>query len=245
MVFLTEEFSRMFPKFHRAIVIAQGIRITGTNPTIQSRLEAVQSEYADSHAAGEGAAYLAEKADTGHLVVWEDAYRAFQVNPRKFRPSICQLADRVRKKGKPLPFINEAVAAFNIISLDPRYRRPCGGDDLDQVVGNAVLGLAQGNETFEPLGQPEVVERPDVGEVIYYDDATSNVLCRRLSWRNGHRTRITESTRNALINVDGLFEPDRTREAAEELASMIRDSCGGIVSVGFLDVNQRRFDLRV
>ena len=62
------------------------------------------------------------------------------------------------------------MAIFNCISL--KYLLPCGGDDLNVIEGDLRLGIADGTENYVPLGQPDVLEHPQPGEVIYYDTAT-------------------------------------------------------------------------
>lgn len=179
--------------------------------------------------------FLSENPQRPELLAWDEAYRRFGVNPRKHRPAVCQLTDRIRQSVRPLPFINEAVAIFNIISLTPNYLRPCGGDDIDHIRGNLVLDVATGEETFEPLGKPGATERPDAGEIIYVDDASKSVMCRRMNWRNGHPTRITSSTRNLVINIDGMGDADRTRHATQELADLLHATCGGAVEAHFMN----------
>jgi DNA/RNA-binding domain of Phe-tRNA-synthetase-like protein len=233
-IVVTERVFALLPGFHRGIVIATGIRIAESNLALEAKLGEVQQGCA---------AFLREHPQPAELLVWEEAYRRFNVNPKKHRPAVCQLADRVLQNSRPLPFINEAVAIFNIISLTPEYLRPCGGDDVDQISGDLMLDLADGTENFEPLGKPGTVERPDPGEIIYADGKSKSIMCRRMNWRNGHPTRITASTSNLVINVDGMSNPQRTRQATAELARLLRETCGGKVETDFLDSAHSRVQL--
>ena len=64
---------------------------------------------------------------------------------------------------------------------------PCGGDARNVIEGDLRLGIADGTENYVPLGQPDVLEHPQPGEVIYYDTATKDVFCRAWCWKNGNR----------------------------------------------------------
>ncbi|MEH2316404.1 hypothetical protein [Nostoc sp.] len=78
------------------------------------------------------------------------------------------------------------------------------------------------------LGLPETIENPDVGEVIYVAAESGEVMCRRWNWRNGHKTRITETTQAIVMNIDALGENSEDRaittrnSVAEMLAKSVR-----------------------
>jgi lysyl-tRNA synthetase class 2 len=134
------------------------------------------------------------------------------------------------------------VALFNYTSL--KYLIPCGGDDVDRVEGNLVLGLATGDERFQPLGGGEE-ETPVKGEVIYYDDAKGNVMCRRWNWRNGERTKIEVESKRLVINVDGLppVAQGVVDQARDELAELLVEHCKASVVVSSLYGEQRQFEI--
>lgn len=170
----------------------------------------------------ESAAWLAAAAeraapDDPHVAAWREAYRAFGAKPQRTRPSVDALLRRV----DALPEINKVVDAYNAVSVE--YALPIGGEDLDAYRGAARLVRARGDEPFDTVvrGEP-AVEHPDEGEVVWRDDA--GVTCRRWNWRQCVRTRITESTKNALFLLERLepYPLDRLREAGEELAARLR-----------------------
>jgi DNA/RNA-binding domain of Phe-tRNA-synthetase-like protein len=221
-----EEVFSLCPSFVRAVVIAKGVRLSEHNPRIAELLNHAQEERKE-----EGAGLLGSP----RLATWDDAHRKFNSNPKRFPPSIRSLTERVLR-GKPLPYINDAVALFNAVSL--KYLIPCGGDNLDVLAGDAHLGVARGHERFTPLGGG-AVEHPEAGEVIYHD-GDFTVMCRRWNWRNGDETKITSDTHNLLINVDGLGEDIKpvVVEAAAELAGWIERECGGDVRRDVLDAGR-------
>jgi DNA/RNA-binding domain of Phe-tRNA-synthetase-like protein len=152
-----------------------------------------------------------------HLESWRDAYRAFGSKPQRTRPSVDALLRRVDE----LPAINKVVDAYNAISV--QYVLPVGGEDLDAYQGAARLVRATGDEPFDTVagGEP-AVDHPDAGEVVWRDD--SGVTCRRWNWRQCVRTRITESTVNALFLLERLapYPLERLTEAGDDLAARLR-----------------------
>jgi DNA/RNA-binding domain of Phe-tRNA-synthetase-like protein len=55
------------------------------------------------------------------------------------------------------------------------------------------------------------------------------VLCRRWSWRGGERSKISNATTNAVLNVHGLAPAslDEVTRATETLATLVKQVCGG------------------
>lgn len=155
--------------------------------------------------------------DDPHVAAWREAYRAFGAKPQRTRPSV----DALLRRKSELPAINQIVDAYNAVSVE--YALPVGGEDLDDYQGPARLVRATGEETFDVIagGRP-ALERPDAGEVVWRDDL--GVTCRRWNWRQCVRTRITESTKNALFLLERLepYPLDRLYAAAEDLAARLR-----------------------
>jgi lysyl-tRNA synthetase class 2 len=211
---ISDEIFEAQPEFLRAVVIARKLRIGNrVNPRLATLISDAQEVCRT--AGGE----YARRID-----VWDAAHAKFGSNPKKFPPSIRALSDRVRK-GKDLPYINDAVAIMNAVSL--RFGVPVGGDDLGTITGDLRLDFSTGNERFVPLGGGEG-ENPTPGEPIYFDTGSGAVLCRRWNWRNGDQTKVTEQTSSLLMNVDGLGMDLRPllEEAAETVARLLREECG-------------------
>ncbi|NKZ03071.1 B3/B4 domain-containing protein [Actinomadura latina] len=164
-------------------------------------------------------AEAAGKADAGnpHVEAWREAYRAFGAKPQRTRPSV----DALLRRADALPSINRVVDAYNAVSVE--YALPIGGEDLDAYQGPARLVRATGDEPFDVVagGQP-AVEHPNVGEVVWRDDA--GVTCRRWNWRQCVRTRLTEDTKNALFLLERLepYPIERLAEAGDRLAERLR-----------------------
>ena len=144
-------------------------------------------------------------------------------------------------KGQSVPHINPLVDLYNTISL--RHLVPVGGEDLDRIQGDVRLTLATDHEPpVHLLGEPEA-RPPKPGEVIYTDDL--GTLCRRWNWKEAERTKLTAATRHAFLVIEGLppVGRDLVAQAAEELAALIREHCGGEVAVALVDRERPRASL--
>ncbi|MEU0132882.1 phenylalanine--tRNA ligase beta subunit-related protein [Streptomyces sp. NPDC006296] len=177
-----------FPDTLVALVTATGLRGREPWPETAAALDDLERQVAD------GAWLPADESDP-RIEAWHTVYRSFGTNPRRIRPSVDALGRRVAKKGT-LPRINPAVDAYNAVSL--RHGLPAGAFDLRHVAGDIDIRYADGSEEFTPLGEPDTLENPKPGEVVYAD--TAGVLTRHWNHRDAHRTRVTEdSTRVTFV----------------------------------------------
>jgi DNA/RNA-binding domain of Phe-tRNA-synthetase-like protein len=133
-----------------------------------------------------------------HVAQWREAYRAFGAKPQRTRPSVEALLRRV---DGGLPRVDRLTDVYNAVSI--AHLLPIGGEDYAHYVGPPRLVRATGAEPFETTrdGAP-AVEHPEVGEVVWRDDA--GVTCRRWNWRQCTRTRLRDTTTRALFVLDGL-----------------------------------------
>lgn len=155
------------------------------------------------------------------IEAWHTAYRSFGTNPRRIRPSVDALGRRMAKKGT-LPRINPAVDSYNAVSV--RHGLPAGAFDLNHVTGDVEIRYADGTETFTPLGEPDTVEIPKPGEIIYTD--TTDVLTRHWNHRDAHRTRVTEDSTHVAFVIETLHAtPDGhlLTTAADELQALLTE----------------------
>ncbi len=229
-IIVEDQIFEKFPGFVRGIIIVKNIENAPTNDRIGKLLDEIMSERI-----GE------QWFEHEYVRAWEEAHRRFGSNPKRYPPSVKQLLKRIQK-GRKIPFINSVVAAFNYVSL--KYLVPCGGDDVDKIEGNLRLGFAKGNEIFVPLGGGSV-EHPKPGEVIYYDDKSLRVMCRRWNWRNGDFSKITEETKRIVINVDGITPIPRrvVEDARDELADLLADECNAELTTDFITREKREIEL--
>lgn len=220
-----EVFSK-FPTFRRAVIAASTLDNRAENREISQLLTAtIQSRYVNP---------VDLKTDLS-VAKWMHSHFEFGSNPNRFPPSHVALLKRVQN-GKSLPFISPLVAIMNIASID--FSTSVGGDDAESVSEELILRFATGEERFVPLFEPDILENPQTGELIYVDNSGC-VMCRRWNWRNSHQSRITESTRFALINVDGLGSDaiDLVAQAAKRLADLLEWHLGATTQTVILEPN--------
>jgi len=229
-IIIDEEIFNQFSDFKRGIIIVSDIKNASGNKRIKKPLnkEIVNKTGVDC-------------IEHEFVIAWDDVHSKFGSNPNKFPPSIKSLLKRIQKGGG-FPFINSVVALFNYISI--KYLIPCGGDDVDKIEGNLHLGYAKGNEIFIPLGS-EKQETPESGEVIYFDDKTLNVMCRKWNRRNGNFSKITEDTKNIVINIDGIGPVSKSLivEARDELAGLLVEQCSARLITDYLNKDKREIEI--
>jgi DNA/RNA-binding domain of Phe-tRNA-synthetase-like protein len=172
--------------------------------------------------AAELAAFEADPppAEHPHIDSWRDAYRAFGTNPKRQRPSVDALRRRLARNGK-LPRISPLVDAYNVVSVS--HAVPAGAFDLSAVAGDIEVRFAGGDESFTPLGEPDVTEHPGNGEVIYHD--ADSVLTRHWNHRDADRTKVTEASTNVVFLLETTDEEnfgDLVRQAAADLADRVK-----------------------
>ncbi|WP_369240712.1 B3/4 domain-containing protein [Streptomyces sp. R21] len=154
-----------------------------------------------------------------HMAAWRETYTAFGSKPNRTRNSAEALAKRALTDAG-LPRINVLVDIYNAISV--AHLIPVGGEDTDHIQGAMNLVRATGDEDFVTVAAgEETVEHPDAGEVVWRDDA--GVTCRRWNWRQGPRTRLTETSVSAIFLLESLAPmPVAEVEAAgAELAELL------------------------
>ena len=148
---------------------------------------------------------------------WRQAYRAFGAKPQRTRNSLEAL---LRRAETGLPRVNRLTDIYNAISV--LHRIPLGGEDLTFYSGAPRLVRALGTELFETVtGGDTVVEHPSPGEVVWCDDI--GVTCRRWNWRQGHRTRLRDTTTSALFILDALspVTDEALLAAADDLSTRL------------------------
>jgi DNA/RNA-binding domain of Phe-tRNA-synthetase-like protein len=223
---VSEEILARFPAFRLRLLYACGVRNRPSDATSREWLR---------EGALRGLAALGgmRPGEHPHLRLWREAYSAFGAKPSAYPCSAESLIQRAVKGGADaVPGINCLVDAYNSVSL--AHLLPIGGEDLDQLAGACVLRFATPKD-----GDVDAATVPDVpkpGEVIWADDL--GWTCRRWNWRQGPRTRLTESTRDAYFIIEGMTPAlteteldEAARELAERIASTARPQHLQIVSV--------------
>ena len=135
---------------------------------------------------------------------WRQAFSKFKTK-KGARSSIEALLKRVHQ-GREFYPINPLVDLYNSVSM--AYALPCGGEDMDKLVGGLSLGQAKGGEPFFPLGAEE--DSPALeGEICHFDN--DGAVCRCLNWREAQRTMLQEETTNAVLIMESVTKDQAER----------------------------------
>lgn len=169
--------------------------------------------------AAEASTRDADTQTPAHVTAWQDAFRAFGAKPQRTSSSVEALWRRALGPG--LPRVNWLVDVYNAVSV--RHVLPVGGEDLSRFVGPIRLVRALGTERFDTTRDGVTTnDPPAAGEVVWADDL--GVTCRRWNWRQGTRTRLTESSTSALFLLERLapMTLEALDAAGDALVAVIR-----------------------
>lgn len=172
------------------------------------------------------------------IQTYRQAYQKFKTK-KGARSSIEALLKR-SASDRPVSTISPLVDIYNAASL--RFGLPCGAEDLDTFVGNLQLTVTEGGDEFYLIG--DETNNPTLpGEVCYKDD--KGAVCRCFNWRDGERTMITDSTKNAFLVME-LVNSDRVEdlENALDFISQQAEKFLGVVPEKYLlDCNTPTMEL--
>ena len=120
---------------------------------------------------------------------------------------------------------------------------PVGAEDSDKIRGDVRLGFMTGTEKGMALGNDHE-EVCDAGEVAYADD--EGFLCRRWNWREADRTKIEETTQNAMLVIEKVPALGRETliEALTETKQLIEKYLHGRCDIVILSKDQTSYGKR-
>jgi DNA/RNA-binding domain of Phe-tRNA-synthetase-like protein len=210
-----------FPDLRVELVVATGLANGARWPEAEAALAAAEADAA--------AGVITWSEDGPAIASWHAAYRAFGTNPRRTRPSVDALLRRLVRQGR-LPRVNGAVDAYNATSV--RFAVPAGAFDLDRLGEQVEIRTATPDDRFTPLGEPDEVEVPGTGEVVYAQG--TEVLTRHWNHRDAHATRVREDTRSAVFmleRVSAEVPAERLADAAAHLAALLTPHAASVTTV--------------
>lgn len=208
------------PDYQALLMIVDGITPAASDSTSEALLQ-------EAEASAKAQLTKCPVTEIPHVASWREAYKAFGSKPQKYRNSLEALT---RRAEAGLPRVNRLTDVYNGISI--KRQIPFGGEDLDKYQGPPRCIRATGKEDFETTASGEtVIEHPDVGEVVWCDDA--GVTCRRWNWRQGPRTALTDQTSRILLIMDALkpITEDDLNGAADELVAALKQADPNIQAV--------------
>ena len=202
---ISDQVRARFPTYRAIVLEASGVRNGPSDDDSRGLLREAEAR-ARRRLDGGPASALPE------IAAWRAAMAAFGCKPSRYPCSAEALLKRVAR-GDGLPAINRLVDLYNAVSV--AYALPLGGEDADRVRGDVVLTPAVGDEGFDG-GDP-----PAPGEIVWRDDL--GVTCRAWNWRQGVRTRITETSVHVYFLLEAIEQEGALAlgEAAEELRARL------------------------
>lgn len=149
------------------------------------------------------------------IVAYRDFFKRIKIDPTKVRPSGEALIRMILKRGR-LPIINHIVDSMNIVSSMTGLS--LSTFDADKVVGDVIVRIARHGEEYIPHGSSTYVT--EGGELVIAD--FEKILC-LYPYRDTIATRITEQTRNVILQVHGVPRIDKNSvfKAADDTRTLI------------------------
>jgi DNA/RNA-binding domain of Phe-tRNA-synthetase-like protein len=207
------------PDYRCLLIAAEGISPAPSDEFSESLL--VEAELAAGNAIA-----TTPVENLPHIMSWREAFNSFGAKPNRTRNSAEAL---LRRASGGLPRINRLTDIYNALSVI--HQVPFGGEDLSKYQGAPKLVRANGSEIFDTTADGELVtENPDVGEVVWCDDA--GVTCRRWNWRQGKRTQLTDDSTSALFILDALdpISSDELISIGDELIAALQKNDPNLLS---------------
>lgn len=143
-VIVENEFWSLFPEAQISVLAVKGL-----DNTVDESKDSYFKTLLDK-GAKRAEDFISDENFTQNDVIqeWRQAFSKFKTK-KGARSSIEALLKRV-SQGREFNPINPLVDIYNSVSLS--YAVPCGGEDVNKIVGNLHLGQAKGGEPFFPLG---------------------------------------------------------------------------------------------
>lgn len=217
-----------FPDLRAGVIQATQLKNGPTPPALQATF--LEEQQAVLERTGENSLSEIES-----LAAWRSAFRAFGVNPTKYRSAPEALMRRLTKKGD-IPSINTLVDICNLLSI--RYMLPVAAFDTIALTLPVSVHFADGSERFTPLGESRV-EHPDPGEVIF-SDATGLVIARRWCWRQSDESALRPDTQQAFITIEAQHPGGyaEVQSAMEDLLALVHEYADGTYASAMLGVQR-------
>lgn len=153
---------------------------------------------------------------------YRDFFWSVGVDPTKTRPASEALVRRILA-GKPLPTINTAVDAYNLISA--LHGVPIAAFDADLLHGELTMRFAAPGELFQGIGMKEPVElKPN--QVIICDESEIIAV---YPYRDSDSTKVTMATKNMHViscGVPGIGR-ETVLDAYRDCAANLAKYCSG------------------
>lgn len=216
---ISHDVSQKWPSINLGFAIIKNVSIKKSD----HRLDEEKSEILNSLAG-----LTTEQINTfPEVLSYRKMYKEMGVDWHSRRPSPEALLRRIAQK-KGLYSVNTCVDAYNLIVI--KNRVSSGAFDLDQIEFPTILQFGSETNTIQLLGDSEPTQLTPQ-EVSYFDAKGPFNL--DFNYRDAQRTAVNESTKNILINIDGVYSITRAQveKTLKETIEIIQKYCGGEVEI--------------
>ncbi len=208
-----------FPSVSVGIAIIKGVTIKKNAPALQIELNTFLNSLST---------ITTEEINTyPEVLSYRKLYKEMKVDWHSRRPSPEALLRRIATK-KRLYNVNTCVDAYNLVVM--KNRVSVGAFDLDKIKFPTVLRFPKPGEKILLLGDTEPTEYEPT-ELAYFDKTGGYNI--DFNYRDAQRTAVRETTKNILLNVDGVYDVDRQKveQSLKESVEIIQKYCGGKVEI--------------
>ncbi len=204
-----------YPSINIGVAVIKGVKIGENNTELQKDI--------DNFIASQNQLTTEKIGQYPEVVSYRRLYREMGVDWHSRRPSPEALLRRIVLK-KGLYNVNNCVDAYNLIVMKERIS--VGAFDLDKIKFPTILRFAGEGDEILLLGDKEPTKYT-AREIAYYDQIGGYNL--DFNFRDAQRTAVTPSTKNLLINIDGVFDItlSQMQKTLEEVIEIIIKYCGG------------------
>lgn len=206
-----------FPSISVGVAIIKGIHIEKTNPDLQKEINKFLSSHSE----------LNNEIINSYPEVqsYRKLYKEMGVDWHSRRPSPEALLRRIAQK-KGLYNVNTCVDAYNLIVM--KHRVSVGAFDLDQINFPTILKHPSDGDEILLLGDSEPTKYK-LTEIAYFDQKGGYNM--DFNYRDAQRTAVKDTTKNILLNIDGVYDISRAHveKTLKESIDIITKYCGGTV----------------
>jgi DNA/RNA-binding domain of Phe-tRNA-synthetase-like protein len=207
------EIWRDFPELVPAIMYAEGIAPDVSVGVRASRFTAVAKSRLAERPEGEWP----------EIQAWRRAFSRMGLRPTQYRCAAESLLRRFRKEGA-LPQLHPLVDLCNAVSL--AFAIPVAVFDVSKITGHLQVRHAVGDEEYLTFSGD--LEHPDVGEVIFSDQA-GQAHARRWTNRQSGLSAVQGSSTAALIVAEAMHASASSDVA--ELSAALADELDAVWSI--------------
>lgn len=146
------------------------------------------------------------------IAATRNIYKSLGKDPNRYRPSAEALCRRIVRE-IPVYKVSTLVDIINFVSIRSGFS--IGGFDIDKIQGNIELGVGTSNDEFEAIGRGML----NVEGLPLYRDEVGGI---GTPTSDNERTKISDSTTNLLLVINGYSSKTRLVEAADHAIELLR-----------------------